>query len=152
MINNLPKVNKSRIDQELASLFYLANLFDSLKEAIDRYQDTSYPTCYPAGCQKPPLPGEYLTLSTVHRIKGSGFGTVFYLGTDDFLFRRNRCFSEKNRLHEQLLMNVACSRAGRKLTLLFPIDSGDWKPGAKADNPWTIICNIPSEHYKLKSL
>jgi len=153
LIGALPKVNKSKIDKELASLFYLASLLDSFNDVIDRYQDTAYPTCYPAGRQKPPFPDEYLTLSTIHRIKGSGFETVFYLGTDDFLYKRYQCFTGKNKLHEVLLMNVACSRAKRNLIILFNVDRDTWESTRTADgypNPWIIIKKIPSKTYKIK--
>jgi DNA helicase-2/ATP-dependent DNA helicase PcrA len=153
LILSLPKVNKSRLDKELASLFYLASRFDSFNDVIARYQDKSYPTCYPAGCQKPPFPDEYLTLSTIHRIKGSGFDTVFYLGTDNFLYARYRCFEGTNRLHEVRLMNVACSRAKQNLIILFNVDRSTWKNKKKANdypNPWGIIRKISSKTYNIK--
>ena len=152
LVLDLQNVNKSKMGQELAALFYLCSLFNTFDEVIKKYQDTSYPICYPAGRQKPPFPGEYLTLSTIHKIKGSGFHTIFYLGTDDFLFKEHDSFNKKNIIEQIRLMNVACSRAKKNLTLLFPISMKKWKSGKPTDNPWTIIRKIPKKYYKLKTL
>jgi hypothetical protein len=51
---------------------------------------------------------------------------------------------------EILRMNVACSRAGSELTLLFPIKKKVWKAGGEASNPWTIIRDAPEKLYRLK--
>jgi superfamily I DNA/RNA helicase len=123
-----------------------------LKEALDKYHDTSHPTCYPAGILEPPFPDDYVTLATIHKAKGSEFSTVYYLGTDDYLFENHRCFEGKKILEEILLMNVACSRARRKLTLLFQIDKKQWESGPTAANPWTIIRKVPRDQFKLVAL
>jgi len=146
------KHNKSNTDKELSSLFYLASRTGSLREALERYNDPSFPTCYPAGKNYPPFPDEYITLSTVHKIKGSEFENVIYLGTDDTLFERYQCFNGSNKLHEELLMNVAGSRAKKNLLMLFPVSKKDWESKRKAANPWKIIRAIPSKLYQIRHI
>ena len=148
----MSKVNKAVVDAELSTIFYLAHKFDSLSEVIRKYEDPSYPTYYPSGSTMPPFPNSYLTLSTIHKIKGSGYDYVFYLGTDDFTFKNRNLFKGINKQHELLLMNVACSRTKRKLVLLFPVDLKLWKSGRSFPNPWTFINKVPSKYYKLKTL
>lgn len=152
LIRKLPKVNQTDISKELATLFRLAHQSRSLKEALDKYQDTSHPTCYPAGRPGPPFPDDYVTLSTIHKAKGGEFATVFYLGTDDYLYEKYNYFKGKNLLHEILFMNVACSRAKQRLTLLFQIDKEQWESGKDAFNPWTIIRKVPKDQFKLTPL
>ncbi len=149
LVRRLPKVNQTDISKELATLFRLAYQSRSLEEALDKYHDTSHPTCYPAGRLEPPFPDDYVTLATIHKAKGSEFSTVYYLGTDDYLYENYRCFEGKKILEEILLMNVACSRAGRKLTLLFQINRKQWESGPAAANPWTIIRKVPKDQFNL---
>jgi superfamily I DNA/RNA helicase len=152
LIDQLPKVNKSNNVKERASLYYFAHTSESMTEVQDKYYDPAEPTYYPAGIDKPPFPQEYVTLSTVHKIKGGEFEKVLYLGTDDYLYEKYRSFKGKNKRAEILLMNVACSRAGSELTLLFPIGMKEWKSGKNASNPWTIIRNAAKELYRLRLL
>ena len=150
LINQMPKVNKKSREVELASLFYFAYGSVSLREALKKYKDPSFPTCYPGGTRRPPFPTDFLTLSTIHKIKGSGFKNVYYLGTDDSFYKRHHLMKGEKKQQEILLMNVACSRAKKKLTLLFPISKSDFKMCDKHPNPWNIICKIPRACYKLK--
>ena len=146
----LPKFNNSTNEKELASLYYFAHNSGSMSEVREKYYDPGEPTYYPAGKCKPPFPEEYVTLSTVHKIKGGEFKKVLYLGTDDYLYKKYRSLKGKNKQAEILLMNVACSRAGSELTLLFPIKKKVWKAGGEASNPWTIIRDVPEKLYRLK--
>jgi hypothetical protein len=152
LVRRLPKVNQTGISKELATLFRLAHQSRSLKEALDKYHDTSHPTSYPARRLEPPFPNDYVTLSTIHKAKGGEFATVFYLGTDDYLYEKYNSFKGKNLLHEILLMNVACSRAKQRLTLLFQIGKEVWESGKDAPNPWTIIRKVPKDQFKLTAL
>ena len=72
--------------KELASLYYFAHNSGSMSEVREKYLDPAEPTYYPAGKCEPPFPEEYVTLSTVHKIKGGEFEKVLYLGTDDYLY------------------------------------------------------------------
>ena len=101
---------------------------------------------------RPPFPDEYLTLSTVHKVKGSEFKTVLYLGTGDERFIEHGSFEGEKRQEEVMLMNVACSRAKRNLALFFPISQHEWESGKTRPNPWTIIRNVPSKKYKVMFL
>lgn len=151
-LNTMQITSHSRTNRELASLFYLCGKFDSFNDVIQRYNDSSYPTFYPAGRKRPPFPKNYVTFSTIHKIKGSGFNTVFYIGTDDFLYEKHRSFDGENKSHEILLMNVACSRAKKRLYLLFPIGFEDWKRDIEAYNAWKIIRKLPDHLYNLRKL
>jgi DNA helicase-2/ATP-dependent DNA helicase PcrA len=151
-VARLPKVNRSIKDHIRPTLLKLANETSKLSDIIERYNDRSYPLCYPP-VDEPPYPDSYVRLSTVHRIKGGGLDTVFYLGTDDTLFEKYGSFETYRKREAELqLMNVAVSRAKRELHLLFPMDKRDWRQRSPIQNPWTFIANIADKHYGLNEL
>jgi DNA helicase-2/ATP-dependent DNA helicase PcrA len=135
----LPKVNSSIKEHIRPTLLQLAHECDSLSEIINKYFDRSYPLCYPVK-DEPPYPDSYITLSTVHRVKGGGYDTVFYLGTQDHLYEKYGLFKGKRKKEGELqLMNVAVTRARRELHLLFPIDMETWENDEDASNPWSFV-------------
>jgi len=148
-VHGLPKVNRALTEHIQPTLFMLAHEAKNLSNIIGRYNDRSYPLYYPTVFE-PPYPDHYLTLSTVHRIKGGEFGTVFYLGTNDVLFEEYGLFKNKKRIENELqLMNVAVTRACRNLHLLFPISSTIWKKAEKVSNPWIFFKRIDATIYDL---
>ncbi len=141
-IYKLPKTNKSLIEHIPPTLIKLAHESKTLSGAINKYNDRSYPFYYP-GVFEPPYPDHYVTLSTVHRIKGGEFNTVFYLGTNDILFKEYGLFKNKKRIENELqLLNVAVTRAREELHLLFPIDIKTWGSDETAANPWRFIRDV----------
>jgi ATP-dependent DNA helicase UvrD/PcrA len=81
--------------------------------------------------------------STIHGIKGGEFNTVFYLGVSDELYIKNKSFKkEKDKENELQVMNVAMTRARRRLYLLFPIDLKTWKKGKTVPNPWRFLRKV----------
>jgi DNA helicase-2/ATP-dependent DNA helicase PcrA len=137
----LPKLNYPQIQHILPTLYNLTKESRSLSDIIDKYYDLSYPFYYP-GVFEPPYPhlDDYVTLSTVHRIKGGEFNTVFYLGTDDTMYEKYKLFVDKKKIESELqIMNVAVTRARRDLHMLFPISPDIWDSQDEACNPWTFI-------------
>jgi superfamily I DNA/RNA helicase len=94
-----------------------------------------------------------VTLSTIHQSKGSGFDTVFLLGTGNLMFEKHGCFASPEKREEELLdMNVAVTRARRGLHLLFPIDDRTWTQAEDEPNPWTFIRKVNGKLYDLVRL
>ena len=148
-VHGLPKVNRALNEHIQPTLFMLAYKAKKLSDIIDRYNERSYPLYYPAVFE-PPYPDHYLTLSTVHKIKGGEFNTVFYLGTDDELYDKYELFkSGKKKESELQLTNVAVTRACRNLHLLFPIGPATWNEFKKASNPWIFLRTIDESLYDL---
>jgi DNA helicase-2/ATP-dependent DNA helicase PcrA len=147
------KVNRSHIQKDIATLFYLAERTESLRDLIPKYKDPSYPTIYPITSSRPPFSWSYLTLSTVHRIKGKEFRNVFFLGTEDEKFERHQMLKGKAKQEEELLlMNVAASRAGNRLFFFIPIDQKSWNDQTKLKNPWIFIKRVTGRYYRMKWL
>ncbi len=62
--------------------------------------------------------GQYVTLATVHAVKGLEFGTVFVVGLEDGIFPTGRAKNSfKDSQEERRLMYVACTRACKRLYL-----------------------------------
>jgi len=142
-----PKVNSSIKDHIRPTLLKLAHECNSLSDIINKYNDRSYPLCYPAK-DEPPYPDSYITLSTIHGIKGGGFHTVFYLGTNDHLYEKYGLFKSKKKKEGELqLMNVAITRARRELHLLFPIDMETWRNNEEASNPWSFVRDVHRDSF-----
>ncbi len=138
----LPKVNASIDEHIRPTLFWHAAESDSLLEIIDKYNDRSYPLFYSFEDQ-PPFSDSHITLSTIHGIKGGEFHTVFYLGTGDYFFKKHKLMaSKKKREGELQALNVAVTRAKRRLYLLFPIDLKTWKKGEPVVNPWRYLRRV----------
>jgi DNA helicase-2/ATP-dependent DNA helicase PcrA len=138
----LPKVNASIDDHIRSTLFRHATESDCLLEIIDKYHDRSFPLFYSFEDQ-PPFSDSHVTLSTIHGIKGGEFHTVFYLGTGDHFFKKHKLFaSKKKREGELQALNVAVTRARRKLYLLFPLDIETWKKGKAVPNPWRFLRKV----------
>jgi len=135
----LPKVNNSIKEHIRPTLLKLAHECNSRSDIINKYNDRSYPLCYPVE-DEPPYPDSYLTLSNIHLSKGDEFHTVFYLGTQDRLYEKYGLFKSKKKKEGELqLMNVAITRARRELHLLFPIDTETWRNNEEASNPWRFV-------------
>jgi len=148
------KINRSYNEHIQPTLLMLAHQVERLSDIIPKYENRSYPLYYPI-IFEPPYPKSYLTLSTVHGIKGKGFHTVFYLGTDDTFYAKHGCFETEETIEEELqLMNVAVTRAEKELHLLFPIDIEDWNNPNVAndiDNPWRFLKNLNENIYTLRT-
>jgi len=137
----LPKVNRS-IEHHIKPTLYKLASEGKLSDMIPKYLDRSYPLYYPVE-EKPPFSDDYVTLSTIHGIKGGEFHTVFYLGTNDELYIKNKSFKKKkDRENELQVMNVAVTRARRRLYLLFQIDLKTWKKGKIVPNPWRFLRKV----------
>ena len=148
-VYKLNKVNKSINEHIKPTLFKYADESKSLSDIIDKYNDRSYPIYYPVE-EKPPFSDDYVTLSTIHGIKGGEFHTVFYLGTNDELYKRHKSFKKKKSKEIELqVMNVAVTRARRKLYLLFPIDLKTWKKGKAVSNPWRFLKKVDRRLLKI---
>jgi DNA helicase-2/ATP-dependent DNA helicase PcrA len=148
-IYKLPKTNKSLIEHIPPTLIKLAHESKTLSDAINKYNDRSYPFYYP-GVFEPPYPDHYLTLSNVHRIKGGEFNIVFYLGTNDDLYEKHGLFKDKKKIENQLqLINVAITRARRESHMLFPINTVTWHKGGDVHNPWRFIRKVDKRIYYL---
>jgi superfamily I DNA/RNA helicase len=114
------------------------------------YHDRSYPLFY-SWEDQPPFADSHITLSTIHGIKGGEFHTVFYLGTGDHFFKKHGLFaSKKKREGELQALNVAVTRARRRLYLLFPIASETWKKGEPALNPWRFLRQVDQKILKIR--
>ncbi len=62
--------------------------------------------------------GEYVTLATIHAVKGLEFGTVFVVGLEEGIFPTGRAKNSfKDAQEERRLMYVACTRACKRLYL-----------------------------------
>jgi superfamily I DNA/RNA helicase len=148
----MPKVNNTIRSHQLATIIKLVHDSRSLFGVIDKYFDRSYPLYYP-GEDGPPYPDSYVTLSTIHQSKGSGFDTVFLLGTINLMFEKHGCFASPKKREEELLdMNVAVTRARHELHLLFPIDEQTWAHSKDDPNPWTFIRKANGKLYDLVRL
>lgn len=148
-VNGLPKVNRALNEHIQPTLFMLAHEAKKLSYIIDKYNDRSYPLYYPTVFE-PPYPDHYLTLSTVHKIKGGEFDTIFYLGTIDEIYERHELFKGRKKKESELqLMNVAVTRACRNLHLLFPINTEIWRKAEKVSNPWTFLRRIDERLFDL---
>jgi len=138
----LPKVNASIDEHIKPTLFRHAGESESLSEIIDKYNDRSFALFYSFEDQ-PPFSDSHITLSTIHGIKGGEFHTVFYLGTGDHLFKKHGLFaSKKKREGELQALNVAVTRAKRRLYLLFPINLKTWEKGEVVPNPWRFLRRV----------
>ena len=138
----LPKVNASIDEHIRPTLFGHATKSNSLLEIIDKYNDRSYPLFYSFE-DRPPFSDSHITLSTIHGIKGGEFHTVFYLGTGDHFFIKHKLFASKRKREGELqALNVAVTRAKRRLYLLFPIDLKTWAKGETVSNPWRFLRRV----------
>jgi len=138
----LPKVNTSIDIHIKPTLFKHVTESDSLLEIIDKYNDRSYSLFYSFEDQ-PPFSDSHITLSTIHGIKGGEFHTVFYLGTGDHFFKKHKLFASKRKREGELqALNVAVTRAKRRLYLLFPFDLKAWKKGEAVVNPWRYLRRV----------
>jgi DNA helicase-2/ATP-dependent DNA helicase PcrA len=146
----LPKVNASIDEHIRPTLFKHATESDSLLEIIDKYHDRSYPLFYSLEDQ-PPFSDSHITLSTIHGVKGGEFHTVFYLGTGDHFFKKHGLFtSRKKREGELQALNVAVTRARRRLFLLFPINLKTWKEQTAVPNPWHFLKQVDGKLLKIR--
>lgn len=151
-IEQLPKTNRSITEHIKPTLFKLAHESATLSQIVDKYNDRCYPLYYP-GVYEPPYPDSYLSLSTVHRIKGGEFNKVFYLGTSNDYYEKYGLFKDgKSKEMELQLMNVAISRASQELHLLFPINMKTWNKNKKAVNSWKFIRAIKDKYYTVSSV
>ena len=138
-VKKLPKVNRSENEHIRPTLFKLAFESDDLSGIIEKYNDYSFPLCYPHTIT-PPFPEQYLNLSSVHRSKSGEFDTVIYWGTDDEFYNRHGLFDDPDKMEGELqTMNVAVTRARKELHLLFPIDRETWDQDEDACNPWKFV-------------
>jgi DNA helicase-2/ATP-dependent DNA helicase PcrA len=146
----LPKVNASIDDHIKPTLFWHAAKSDSLSEIIDKYTDRSFPLLYSWEDQLP-FSDSHITLSTIHGIKGGEFHTVFFLGTGDHFFKKHGLFaSRKKREGELQALNVAVTRAKRRLYLLFPIDLKTWKEQTAVPNTWRFLKQVDGKLLKIQ--
>jgi DNA helicase-2/ATP-dependent DNA helicase PcrA len=146
----LPKVNASIDEHIRPTLFKHAAESDSLLEIIDKYNDRSYPL-FLSFEDQPPFSDSHITLSTIHGIKGGEFHTVFYLGTGDHFFKKHGLFANKKKREGELqALNVAVTRAKRRLYLLFPIPSEAWEKGEEAKNPWQFLRRVDGKLLKIQ--
>jgi DNA helicase-2/ATP-dependent DNA helicase PcrA len=149
-VRGLPKVNKSIRDHILPTLYLMARKSDTLSELISKYNDLSYPLCYP-GMLEPPYPDLYVTLSNCHKIKSREFDSVFYLGCEDAVYVKHGAFeTRKKREAELQLLKVAVGRAQRELHLLFPVSRKRWRRGGEVANPWIFLRRCDRDLYDLK--
>lgn len=61
---------------------------------------------------------DYVTIATVHAVKGLEFDNVFVVGLEDGIFPTNRSITEGDIEEERRLMYVAITRARRRLYIL----------------------------------
>ena len=79
--------------------------------------------------------GSVTTDTTVHTVKLSL--------TSDYFFKKHKLFkNRKKREGELQALNVAVTRARRKLYLLFPIDLKTWKMDKAVPNPWLFLRRV----------
>lgn len=141
IVSTLPKVNRS-IEHHIRPTLHNLALSGNLSDIIPKYQDRSFPLIYPVE-EDPPYSDSYITLSTVHGVKGGEFKTVFYFGSNDSLYRKyNLLKGTKRRENELQVMNVAVSRATHSLYLFFPVDNAVWNSEAKVKNPMVFLRKI----------
>ncbi|SHK89664.1 Superfamily I DNA or RNA helicase [Desulfatibacillum alkenivorans DSM 16219] len=146
-IRSMPKVNKTVKDHILPTMAKIVHDY-GLKDLPDKFNDPSYPLCFPPQTN-PPYPKTYLTLSTIHRIKGGEYEVVFYLGTNDETYEDHGNFSTpKDRELELQLMNIAVTRARTHLQMYFPVDWKVVKKGGHASNPWTFFNGLHKEIFQ----
>ncbi|WP_319405697.1 ATP-dependent helicase [uncultured Desulfosarcina sp.] len=134
----LPKVNRY-VEHHIKPTFYKLASDGGLFDIIRKYQDRSFPLYYPVE-DSHPYSDSYITLSTVHGIKGGEFRTVFYYGSGNDLYRKYHLLKgSKRRENELQVMNVAVTRATQKLYLLFPVDKAKWSKNANVQNPISFL-------------
>lgn len=149
IVRTLPKVNRS-IEHHISPTLHQLPLSGNLSDIIPKYQDRSYPLYYPVE-EDPPYSDSYVTLSTVHGVKGGEFRTVFYFGSDDGLYRKHKLFKGmKRRENELQVMNVAVTRASRFLYLLFPVDKAEWQMNTGISNPMMFLKKLNQKLLHLK--
>ena len=138
IVRTLPKVNRS-IELHIRPTLHQLALCSNLSEIIPKYRDRSHPLYYPVE-EDPPYSDPYITLSTVHGVKGGEFRTVFYFGSNNSLYRKYKLLKgTKRRENELQVMNVAVTRATHSLYLLFPFDKTTWSKNANVQNPMSFL-------------
>lgn len=148
----LEKVNDSKNNPELATLRMHAQSSSSLKEVVDKYNDSSFPRYY-SNTIGTSFPQEYITVSTIHGIKGGEFPVVFVLGGDNDFFEKHKSFSDKESIEQELHATyVAVTRAMRDLHILFPVGISAWDKAQDGPNPIRFFKQASPDSYHLEFL
>lgn len=89
---------------------------------------------------------EYLTLSTIHSVKGLEYKAVFIIGAVDGRFPSLYSFNSPEELDEELrLMYVAVTRAKTHLAVTYPIDMFDYSTGMVLSKPSRFLDGISQD-------
>lgn len=138
------------IEHHIKPTLYKLASKGKLSDIIPKYIDQSYPLYYPVE-ENFPYSDSYVTLSTVHGVKGSEFESVFYLGSDNFYYEKYGLFrNSEKRENELQVMNVAVTRPTKRLYLLFPISKKTWKNHTDTQNPYTFLNKVEKKHLRIR--
>ncbi len=89
---------------------------------------------------------EFLTLSTIHSVKGLEYKAVFIIGAVDGRFPSMFSFNSLEELDEELrLMYVAVTRAKTHLAITYPIDMFDYSTNMVLSKPSRFLDGISQE-------
>ena len=89
---------------------------------------------------------EYLTLSTIHSVKGLEYKAVFIIGAVDGRFPSLYSFNSVEEMDEELrLMYVAVTRAKTHLAITYPIDMYDYSTGMVLSKPSRFFDDISQD-------
>lgn len=136
-----PKEN----DPHLATMLNIARVSKDLQDFISKYIDPSYGEYHP-------FSGEtskgFLTLSTIHKIKGKGFKVVFIMGAYDGIYKGLGTFDDMEDIKDEvMIMDTAVTRSKCYLYFLFPMTHKKWKQKDRILNPSIFIRECSAELY-----
>lgn len=118
-----------------------SNLEDFLSDLALEPPDTSV-----SDVEEGSTKDEYLTISTIHSVKGLEYKAVFIIGAVDGRFPSLYSFNSKEELEEELrLMYVAVTRAKTHLFITYPIDMYDYSTNMVLSKPSRFLDNISQD-------
>ncbi len=135
----------SKREKDLEHFLSLSEKYTSLEDFISDLAleppDTSV-----SDLEEGAVKDEYLTLSTIHSVKGLEFKAVFIIGAVDGRFPSLYSFNSPEELDEELrLMYVAVTRAKTHLAITYPIDMFDYSTGMVLSKPSRFLDGISQD-------
>lgn len=143
---SLKKTSKIDVhDPHLATMLNIARLSKNRDEFVSNYEDPPYEEYHPFNEIRST---GFLTLSTIHKIKGKGFKVVFVLGSYDGQFKGHGIFEKSASITDEIMiMDTAVTRSKRHLYFLFPTIYKDWVEKEHSKNSSIFIRNCPKKLY-----
>ena len=147
----LKKTNRLHVDDpHLVTMLKITRVSEDIKDFLINYKDSSFGQYHPF---RGNTDKNYVTLSTIHKIKGKGFKVVFIIGSYDGQFKGHGTFSDKDKIRDEIMvMDTAVTRSKCHLYFLFPMTYKEWKRRAHPRNPSIFIRNCYRDLYDLYSV